>query len=294
VKIDEVSSNVFTGGGARRPATSGPPRLSRQQRRQADEGCARPAHAEERTISGSSSSPLCVVYQLGRVSRCEIDMELDDSLVHLRAGDVMVQRGRSTTGSIAAPTLACSPSSLIDAKSVEARREALSPSARRGADSDLHVSERTDPERRRGPCRRTRGGATTSCSSCGMGAAALDRNIEPLASVHGARPDHPSYRRVGPRCHARRRQESTWISCIVSSWRCSPGCSAALCRILLAGPLREPGERLGPRVTHLCLVSSRGLPAAHLRRAPTRSYRERGDDDSFSGRSAATTSSSTC
>jgi len=41
----------------------------------------------------------------------EIDMELDDSVVHLKAGDVMVQRGRSTTGSTTAPSRACSRSS---------------------------------------------------------------------------------------------------------------------------------------------------------------------------------------
>jgi uncharacterized cupin superfamily protein len=55
----------------------------------------------------------------------EIDMELDDSLVHLRAGDVMVQRGtihnwvnRGTDPCLLAVV-------LIDAKSVEAGGKTL-------------------------------------------------------------------------------------------------------------------------------------------------------------------------
>src|SRR5712692_9099528 len=55
----------------------------------------------------------------------EIDMELDDSVVHLKAGDVMVQRGtihnwvnRGTAPCVLAVV-------LIDAKSVEAGRKVL-------------------------------------------------------------------------------------------------------------------------------------------------------------------------
>jgi 2-hydroxy-6-oxonona-2,4-dienedioate hydrolase len=57
------------------------------------------------------------------------------------------------------------------------------------------------------------------------------------------------------------------------------------------GPLRFAGfsfggaiaanlaRRLGPRVTHLCLVSTAGFPARKFGDRPTRSYREAGDDD---------------
>jgi 2-hydroxy-6-oxonona-2,4-dienedioate hydrolase len=38
-------------------------------------------------------------------------------------------------------------------------------------------------------------------------------------------------------------------------------------------------RRLGPRVTHLCLVSPGGFPARRFGERPTRSYREAGDDE---------------
>jgi pimeloyl-ACP methyl ester carboxylesterase len=38
-------------------------------------------------------------------------------------------------------------------------------------------------------------------------------------------------------------------------------------------------RRLGPRVTHLCLVSPAGFPARSFGDRPTRSYREAGDDE---------------
>ena len=38
-------------------------------------------------------------------------------------------------------------------------------------------------------------------------------------------------------------------------------------------------RRLGPRVTHLCLVSPAGFPPRSFGERPTRSYREAGDDD---------------
>ncbi len=55
----------------------------------------------------------------------EIDMELDDSLVHLRAGDVMVQRGtiHNWVNRGTAPCLLAVV--LIDAKSVEAGGKVL-------------------------------------------------------------------------------------------------------------------------------------------------------------------------
>jgi 2-hydroxy-6-oxonona-2,4-dienedioate hydrolase len=38
-------------------------------------------------------------------------------------------------------------------------------------------------------------------------------------------------------------------------------------------------RRLGPRVTHLCLVSPAGFPARHFADRPTRSYKEAGEDE---------------
>src|SRR6058998_2087943 len=38
-------------------------------------------------------------------------------------------------------------------------------------------------------------------------------------------------------------------------------------------------RRLGPRVTHLCLVSPGGFPSRRFGERPTRSYREAGDDE---------------
>ena len=40
-------------------------------------------------------------------------------------------------------------------------------------------------------------------------------------------------------------------------------------------------RRLGPRVTHLCLVSPAGFPARTFGERPTRSYRDAGDDESL-------------
>lgn len=40
-------------------------------------------------------------------------------------------------------------------------------------------------------------------------------------------------------------------------------------------------RRLGPRVTHLCLVSPAGFPARAFGERPTRSYREAGDDEAL-------------
>src|SRR5262249_57957612 len=39
--------------------------------------------------------------------------------------------------------------------------------------------------------------------------------------------------------------------------------------------------RLGPRITHLCLVSPAGFPTRRFGDRPTRSYREAGDDQAL-------------
>ncbi len=135
VKIDEVSSNVFTG----RPGatacnvwtTEGFPVNNDGQ---ADEGLRKAGT----TLKGGTIFRI-IEFAPGLSARNhrtdsidyivvisgEIDMELDDSLVHLRAGDVMVQRGtihnwinRGTDPCLLAVV-------LIDAKSVEAGGKVL-------------------------------------------------------------------------------------------------------------------------------------------------------------------------
>jgi quercetin dioxygenase-like cupin family protein len=130
VKIDEVSTNLFTG----RPGatacnvwtTEGFPANNDGE---ADEGLRK----VDTTLSNGTIFRI-IEFAPGLAARNhrtdsidyivvisgEIDMELDDSLVHLRAGDVMVQRGtihnwvnRGTASCVLAVV-------LIDAKSVEA------------------------------------------------------------------------------------------------------------------------------------------------------------------------------
>jgi mannose-6-phosphate isomerase-like protein (cupin superfamily) len=55
----------------------------------------------------------------------EIDMELDDSVVHLKAGDVMVQRGTIHNWVNNGTTPCVLAVILIDAKSVEAGGKTL-------------------------------------------------------------------------------------------------------------------------------------------------------------------------
>ena len=55
----------------------------------------------------------------------EIDMELDDSVVHLRAGDVLVQRGTIHNWVNRGTTPCTIAFVLIDAKSVEAGGKAM-------------------------------------------------------------------------------------------------------------------------------------------------------------------------
>ena len=106
------------------------------------------------------------------------------------------------------------------------------------------------------------------------------RNVEPLArhfTVHAL--DHPSYGASAPVP-----RETTGAAYL------------ALVHELLLGmlpgdrPLRFAGfsfggaiatnlaRRLGPRVTHLCLVSPGGFPTRRFGERPIRSYKEAGDD----------------
>jgi pimeloyl-ACP methyl ester carboxylesterase len=107
------------------------------------------------------------------------------------------------------------------------------------------------------------------------------RNIEPLAArftVHAL--DHPSY----------------GASAAVARDTTGPEYLDLMHRLFLElfpgdAPLRFAGfsfggaiaanlaRRLGPRVTHLCLVSPAGFPPRANAERPTRSYREAGDDE---------------
>ena len=106
------------------------------------------------------------------------------------------------------------------------------------------------------------------------------RNVEPLAArftVHAL--DHPSYGDSAP----------------VARDTTGPAYLDLVHRLFLDmfpghGPLRLAGfsfggataanlaRRLGPRVTHLCLVSPGGFPARRFGERPIRSYREAGGD----------------
>jgi 2-hydroxy-6-oxonona-2,4-dienedioate hydrolase len=107
------------------------------------------------------------------------------------------------------------------------------------------------------------------------------RNIEPLAArftVHAL--DHPSY---GESASVPRETTGPAYLDLVHE----------LFVAMFPGdrPLRLAGfsfggaiaanlaRRLGPRVTHLCLVSPGGFPARRFGDRPTRSYREAGDDE---------------
>jgi pimeloyl-ACP methyl ester carboxylesterase len=106
------------------------------------------------------------------------------------------------------------------------------------------------------------------------------RNIEPLAehfTVHAL--DHPSY---GASASVPRETTGPAYLDLVHE--------AFLAMFRGDAPLRLAGfsfggaiaanlaRRLGPRVTHLCLVSPGGFPSRRFGERPTRSYREAGDD----------------
>jgi len=107
------------------------------------------------------------------------------------------------------------------------------------------------------------------------------RNIDALAerfTVHAL--DHPSY--GASAAVARETTGAQYLDLFEGLFRERfPG----------AAPLRFAGfsfggaiaarlaRRLGPRVTHLCLVSPAGFPTRTFGERPTRSYREAGDDE---------------
>jgi len=110
---------------------------------------------------------------------------------------------------------------------------------------------------------------------------ALVRNVDALAArftVHAL--DHPSYGDSPPVP-----RETTGPEYL--------DLNAGIIREMLPGeaPLRFAGfsfggaiaanlaRRLGPRVTHLALISPGGFPRRRFGERPTRSYRDAGDDD---------------
>ena len=109
------------------------------------------------------------------------------------------------------------------------------------------------------------------------------RNIEPLATrftVHAL--DHPSYGASAP--VPRETTGAAYLDLVHALFvEMFPG----------EAPLRFAGFsfggaiathlacRLGPRVTHLCLVSPAGFPTRRFGDRPTRSYREAGDDQAL-------------
>jgi pimeloyl-ACP methyl ester carboxylesterase len=110
------------------------------------------------------------------------------------------------------------------------------------------------------------------------------RNIEPLSAhftVHAL--DHPSYG-----ASARVRRDTTGAAYLDLVHR------AFLEQFPGAAPLRFAGfsfggaiatnlaTRLGPRVTHLCLISPAGFPPRHnYAERPTRSYKDAGNDEAL-------------
>jgi pimeloyl-ACP methyl ester carboxylesterase len=107
------------------------------------------------------------------------------------------------------------------------------------------------------------------------------RNIEPLAqrfTVHAL--DHPSY---GDSASVSRETTGPAYLDLVHELfvEMFPGDG----RLRLAGfsfggaIAANLARRLGPRVTHLCLVSPGGFPSRRFGERPTRSYREAGDDE---------------
>ncbi|MGH7392943.1 MAG: alpha/beta fold hydrolase [Candidatus Rokuibacteriota bacterium] len=107
------------------------------------------------------------------------------------------------------------------------------------------------------------------------------RNVAPLATrftVHAL--DHPSYGASAP--VARETTGAAYLDLVHGLFlEMFPG----------DAPLRFAGfsfggaiaanlaRRLGPRVTHLCLVSPAGFPPRRFGDRPTRSYKEAGDDE---------------
>jgi pimeloyl-ACP methyl ester carboxylesterase len=107
------------------------------------------------------------------------------------------------------------------------------------------------------------------------------RNVEPLATrftVHAL--DHPSYGASAPVA-----RETTGAACLALVHdlfvELFPGDRPPrLAGFSFGGAIAANlARRLGPRVTHLCLVSPAGFPPRRFGDRPTRSYKEAGNDD---------------
>ena len=135
VKIDEVSTNVFTG----RPGAQACNVWTTEGFPVNNDGAADEGLRKAGTTLPNGTIFRIIEFSPGLAARNhrtdsidyivvisgEIDMELDDSVVHLKAGDVMVQRGtiHNWVNNGTAPCVLAVI--LIDAKSVEAAGKLL-------------------------------------------------------------------------------------------------------------------------------------------------------------------------
>jgi pimeloyl-ACP methyl ester carboxylesterase len=107
------------------------------------------------------------------------------------------------------------------------------------------------------------------------------RNIEPLAqafTVHAL--DHPSYGDSAP--VARETTGPTYLDLVHALFaEAFPGkAPLRLAGFSFGGAIAANlARRLGPRVSHLCLVSPGGFPARRFGDRPIRSYKEAGGDE---------------
>lgn len=107
------------------------------------------------------------------------------------------------------------------------------------------------------------------------------RNVEPLATrftVHAL--DHPSY--GDSAAVARAMTGPAYLDLVHGLFvEMFPGeAPLRLAGFSFGGAIAANlARRLGPRVTHLCLISPGGFPARRFGDRPTRSYREAGDDE---------------
>jgi pimeloyl-ACP methyl ester carboxylesterase len=109
------------------------------------------------------------------------------------------------------------------------------------------------------------------------------RNIGPLAerfTVHAA--DHPSYGVSAPIPRETTGPQYLAIVEHALAERFPGDAPLRLAGFSFGGAIAARlARRLGPRVTHLCLVSPAGFPPRTYADRPTRSYREAGDDEAL-------------
>ena len=109
------------------------------------------------------------------------------------------------------------------------------------------------------------------------------RNIGPLAeryTVHAL--DHPGYGESAPA--PRELSGAEYLDLVYEAFvdRFPGGAPLRFAGFSFGGAIAANiAARLGQRVTHLCLISTAGLPAKTYARRPTRSYKAAGDDEAL-------------